>query len=52
MTREKFAALPESLILREIRNRPGRPGFRTQTVTLVTTLLGADVYTVEALARL
>ena len=52
MTREKFAALPESLILRELRYHTGRPGFRTQTVTLVTTLLDADVYTVEALARL
>jgi hypothetical protein len=52
MTQEKFAALPESLILREIRYRIGRPGFRTETVTLVTTLLDAELYTVEALAQL
>jgi len=52
MTQEKFAALPESLILREIRYRVGRPGFRTETVTLVTTLLDAELYTVEALADL
>jgi Transposase DDE domain len=52
MTQEKFAALPESLILREIRYRVGRPGFRTETVTLVTTLLDAEIYTVEALAAL
>jgi Transposase DDE domain len=52
MTQEKFAALPESLILREIRYRVGRPGFRSETVTLVTTLLDAELYTVEALAEL
>jgi Transposase DDE domain len=52
MTQEKFAALPESLILREIRYRVGRRGFRTETVTLVTTLLDAELYTVEALAAL
>ena len=52
MTQEKFAALPESLILREIRYRVGRPGFRTDTITLVTTLLDAELYTVEALAEL
>ena len=52
MTEEAYAALPESLFLREIRYSVGRPGFRTETVTLVTTLLDADVYTVEALAEL
>jgi hypothetical protein len=50
MTQEKFAALPESLILRELRYNTGRPGFRTKTVTLVTTLLDAGIYTAEALA--
>jgi hypothetical protein len=52
MSQEKFAALPESLILRELRYRVGRPGFRTETVTLVTTLLDAEIYPVEALAEL
>jgi hypothetical protein len=52
MSQEKFAALPESLILREIRYRVGQPGFRTEWVTLVTTLLDAELYTVEALAEL
>lgn len=52
MSQEKYAALPESLILREIRYRVGRKGFRTETITLVTTLLDAEVYTVEALAEL
>jgi Transposase DDE domain len=52
MAQEEFAALPESLILRETRYRVGRPGFRTETVTLVTTLLDAELYTAEALAEL
>ena len=52
MTQEKFAALPESLILRELRYRVGRPGFRTDTVTLVTTLLDAELYPVKAFAEL
>lgn len=52
MTPERYVALPESLILRELRYRVGRPGFRTDTVTLVTTLLDAESYTVEALAEL
>jgi hypothetical protein len=52
MSEEKFATLPNSLILRELRYRVGQPGFRTETVTLVTTLLDAEVYTVEALADL
>jgi hypothetical protein len=52
MSQENFAALLESLILRELRYHTGRPGFRTKTVTLVTTLLDADVYTAEALAEL
>jgi hypothetical protein len=52
MTKEQFAALPESLVLRELRYRVGRPGFRTQTTTVVTTLLDADCYTAEAIAEL
>ncbi len=52
MTHEKLAALPESLILRELRYQVGRPGFRTDTITQVTTLLDAEIYTVEALAEL
>jgi len=46
------AALPESLIVRKLRYQVGRPGFRTRTVTLVTTLLDADLYPLETLAEL
>jgi hypothetical protein len=52
MGREKYRTLPESLTLRELKYRVGRKGFRTETVTLVTTLLDAEVYTAKALAEL
>jgi hypothetical protein len=52
MTAEQYAALPASLVLRELRYRVTTPGFRTKEVTLVTTLLDADTYPAEALATL
>ena len=42
LTRETLAALPETLVLREVRYRVGTPGFRTRQITLVTTLLDAE----------
>ena len=52
LTREALAALPESLVLREVRYHIGRPGFRTRQITLVTTLLDAEIYRVADLAEL
>ena len=52
MTAEEYAALPETLIVRELRYQVGPRGFRTRTVTLVTTLLDAELYTLDALAQL
>jgi hypothetical protein len=52
LTRETLAALPDSLILREVRYRIGAPGFRTRGITLVTTLLDAETYRVADLAML
>lgn len=52
MTAEEYAALPETLIVRELCYQVGRRGFRTQTVTLATTLLDAEAYPLEALAEL
>lgn len=52
LTVEQYAALPASQVLREMRYRITQPGFRTQAVTLVTTLLDADAYPAEALAQL
>jgi hypothetical protein len=52
LSREALAALPESLVLRELRYDIGRPGFRTRQITLVTTLLDAVSYCVADLAEL
>jgi hypothetical protein len=38
-----LAALPEALVLREVRYRIGMPGFRTHQIILVTTLFDADI---------
>ena len=52
LAEEQFAALPATLALRELRYDVGRPGYRTRSVTLVTTLLDAEAYPPEALAEL
>jgi hypothetical protein len=52
LTREALAALPEALELREVRYDLERPGFRTRRITLVTTLLDAELYRVADLAEL
>jgi hypothetical protein len=52
LAEEQSAALPGTLTLRELRYDVGRPGYRTRTVTLVTTLLDAEAYPSEAPAEL
>lgn len=52
MEPEQFAALPDVIVVRELRYRVGRRGYRTHSVTLVTTLLDEEVYPLEALADL
>lgn len=52
MTEAQFAAMPETMVVRELRYEVGRPGFRTRRITLVTTLLDAEAYPLEALAEL
>jgi hypothetical protein len=52
MTAEQFAALPETITVRELRYRIDQRGFRTHSVTLITTLLDAEAYPLEALAEL
>jgi hypothetical protein len=52
MTAEQFATLPAMLEVRELRYWTGRRGFRTRVVTLVTTLLEAELYPLEELAAL
>jgi hypothetical protein len=52
MSDEAFATLPLTLTVRECQYRVTQPGFRVQTITLVTTLLDAEVYPAEDLAAL
>jgi hypothetical protein len=52
MTPEQYAALPESLLVRELRYQVEQTGFRVREVTLVTTLLDATCYSTEDLAAL
>jgi hypothetical protein len=52
MSEAEYAALPGSIVVRELRYRIEVPGFRTRAVTLVTTLIDAAVYPADALAEL
>jgi hypothetical protein len=52
MTAQQYALLPEELIVRELRYHTGRAGFRVREVTLVTTLLDAELYPLEELAEM
>jgi hypothetical protein len=52
LSREALAALPDPLVLREVRYRIGTAGFRTREITLITTLLDAETYGVRDLAEL
>lgn len=49
---EAYAALPGSLLVRELRFEIQLAGFRTQQITLVTTLLDPVRYPAEELAQL
>jgi hypothetical protein len=48
----QFARLPDGLKVRELQYRVQRKGFRVHTITLVTTLVDAQRYSVEALSQL
>src|SRR5712691_2566745 len=52
MTPDRFAAFPAVLCVRALRYHVAQAGFRTQTVTLGTTLLEADLSPADALADL
>lgn len=52
MSREQFAELPDSIVVRELRFAIQENGFRPKQITLVTTLLDAEVYSLETLAKL
>jgi hypothetical protein len=52
MSQEQFQALPEKLLLRELRVRIAQRGWRTREVTLVTTLLDPKRYPAREVAEL
>jgi hypothetical protein len=52
MSAAEYAALPEQLVVRELRYRVRLPGRRPREVTPVTTLLDPKRYKAAALARL
>ena len=52
MSKEEYAALPDSIIVREIRRTVVRPGLGKITLTLVTTLLDPIKYPAEQLLEL
>ena len=52
MTQADWDALPDRMTLRVVRFRCHTPGFRTDEITLVTTLLDEVAYPDEALAEL
>ncbi|OUL22210.1 IS4 family transposase [Nostoc sp. 106C] len=52
LTLEEFAALPKMLQVREISDLINISGFRTQSVSLITTLLDTDAFPTHALTQL
>jgi hypothetical protein len=52
MSVAQYATLPDELTLREVHIRVAQPGFRTQSLVVVTTLLDAEQYPPEEIALL
>jgi len=52
MDETTYAAIPEVLVLREIRFQVTEPGRRVRSLTVVTTLLDPDEYSKECIAEL
>jgi putative transposase len=52
MDEAMYAAIPNTMTLREVRFCVAEPGRRTQVLTVVTTLLDAELYTREDIAQL
>jgi putative transposase len=52
MSAEQYAALPDVLVLREVRVRVTQRGFRTKTVVVITSLLDVEEFSARALAEL
>lgn len=52
LTKEDFAALPKTQKIREVFYSIEQPGFRTQSVSLITTLLDTDDFPTTAFTQL
>ena len=52
MSAEDYAAIPETLSIRQIRYQIVRKGYRTRTIVLATTLLDAPLFPREEMAAL
>lgn len=52
LTQSRYKRLPKSIKLREVRYLVEIKGFRPKEITLVTTLLDAEIYSKQALAQL
>ena len=52
MTEEEYREYPDAIRVRHLRYKVHRKGYRTREVTVATTLLDAEVYTLEDLASL
>jgi hypothetical protein len=52
LSRAAYAQLPDELLLREVRVRVRQRGFRTHEVLVVTTLLDAEQYLADEIAKL
>jgi len=52
MDEATYSSIPDRLELRTIRYRIVKPGYRTKTMTIVTTLTDAEVYSQEEIAEL
>lgn len=52
MTTEHFDALPDEITVRELRYEVHQKGFRVKQVTLVTTLLNDEIYSLPEIAEL
>lgn len=51
LDKARYEALPERITMRELRVSVTRPGFRTRSLVIVTTLLDAETFTNKAIAE-
>lgn len=52
LTKRQYRHLPDRIQVRELRYRVSEPGFRSEEVTIATTLLDSEQYPREAIAEL